>query len=171
VRIDGAIQPRLASGESEPSVHASDNLLVALMHGLIKACGEPPEGPSRSVQSCPSVRSGLYRLAQSFPIELRFCFFSLHRHIAAYVDPDQPIWLHMCPAESFALRHRGLVTFWTRGLVRSAAEWTTPHHVVPVTSVPLRLRDLPCAIALHRSGVGHVEAMWRYPFAEKLRWK
>lgn len=168
-QIDGAIEPRLAPAESEPLVHASDNPLIAFMHGLSKACGKLPE--DLLGRSDPIVRGGLYSLAPFRAMEPRFCFFSLHRDIAARLDTQLVVWLHLCPAESFVLRHRGRVSGWTGGLIRSAAEWTARHPVVPECSVPLRLADLPFAIALHRNGVGHLQAMLRYPFAAKWRRK
>jgi hypothetical protein len=166
-RVAGPLEPRQAPGEPRAWVHASDSVLTAGLHGLLKWL---QAGLAEGALPDPAVRAGLYRLAGAGPASRALCFVSVHQAVAPHLDPDHPLWLHLCPPAPFNRRQRSLVSRRTGGLVRGASEWIATAPVMPVDVVPLRLRDLPCAIALHGSGTGQLRALLRHPVADKLVW-
>ena len=172
-RLGDAIEPRRAAGEGEPRVHASDSVLVAFLHGLLKrlqgpAGGGSPGAVSGAAPVAADVRAGCYRLCWPGTGGPAWAFFSVDRATAARLDAQAPVWLHLCPPGPFRLRHRARASRWSAGLVGGASEWTALTPVRPAAAIALHLHDLPCAVALHRRGASHLEAMLRYPVACKL---
>ena len=129
-------------------VYATDNVLFAFLHAL-------------GVESChgrAAVQGGVYRFANG----MDYWFVSFNEQLESTASLQRKVYLHLCPPQAFRRLRTGWVTRWTRGKVRSTAEWASETPVVPERIVEIGLQHLPCPVAFHPNGTSHFAALLRY---------